>query len=252
MCIAFLFIGDEDFPTLICNNRDEYFVRPTLRGSISSENDSISYAPKDLEGGGTWIAVDQKMKQDQLKFAIVLNYDVYRDKYDYGSYDERSLKSRGKLVQHFINPTNTATIVEETEEVRNNMSAKEYAEYIFQNRYSYRPFNLIVSDSVSGTYYVSWSKAQLEVHSLLPGQLYGITNGYMYGEWEKVEQGKMALERIIRSGRYDAKALVACLQEGYEVNDSMTSHSYHNANNSNSNNDSESGIIVSTDNVYTI
>ena len=73
MCIIFIIVGDNTHPTIIGNNRDEYFIRPTKRGQYFDSADQ--YYLVDIEDGGSWLAFD-KLSTNQLRFAIVLNLDV--------------------------------------------------------------------------------------------------------------------------------------------------------------------------------
>jgi uncharacterized protein with NRDE domain len=147
MCILFLLVGDESRPTLICNNRDEYFNRPTTRGTLNFTN--FSYTPKDLEGGGTWLSVTGLRGGSEFRFAVVLNLHDWREREVNTIRPVRCAKrfitragglSRGLLTKNFT----------ENADIR----AIDYAKTIFKNRDKYHPFNLVVSDS-SGTFYVS-------------------------------------------------------------------------------------------------
>jgi uncharacterized protein with NRDE domain len=200
MCILFLYIGDENNPTIICNNRDEYYARATSRGAlVTNYNEgkdeenfpySCSYAPKDLVGGGTWLQFDKIAHPNKpLRYAIVLNFHHWRE---YNAFsivlnalnpNMAKLRSRGKLVSEFMNHL--------------NITAKDYAEEIFRTRSSYRPFNLIVSDASDQTYYISSSIKQTEVRRLLPGQIYGVTNGYIDDTWEKITCGKEMVQELV-------------------------------------------------------
>jgi uncharacterized protein with NRDE domain len=205
MCILYLLIGNDNYPTLICNNRDEYFTRPTQRGSVSRRVDQrndesvdmgrdehYSYSPKDLLGGGSWIQFDNiSHRTKELRFAVVLNFHHWRE-YTIWSFltlsyriNMSKLKSRGKLVSQFIE--------------NSTITAKEYADLIFTTRGEYRPFNLIVSDGSDETYYISSSSQQLEIRKLHSGELYGITNGYIDDPWEKVLFGKELMQDVLSS-----------------------------------------------------
>ncbi len=57
MCILLIIVGDATHPTIIGNNRDEYFDRPTKRGQYFESVDQ--YYPVDIEGSGSWLGFDQ-------------------------------------------------------------------------------------------------------------------------------------------------------------------------------------------------
>eukprot|EP01040_Poterioochromonas_malhamensis_P005930 gene5930-6375_t len=205
MCILLLYTGDETTPTVICNNRDEYYTRATNRGSLFTHSVSInegeeseyySYAPKDLQGGGSWLHFDHLCHPNKpLRYAVVLNFHHWRE-YSVFSYltnhwqtDITKLASRGKLVSNFMND--------------NTISAKDYAEKIYHERMNYRPFNLIVSDSNDNTYYISSSLQQTSVRKLSSGHLYGFSNGYMEDSWDKVINGKIMIQNILNQSLPD-------------------------------------------------
>lgn len=189
MCILFLLVGDSSRPTLICNNRDEYFGRKTVRGDFDAKG--FQYSPLDVEGGGTWLSasgLDQS--EDSFRYAVVLNYQNWRDSHPFCSTGEKdagishaNLKSRGLLIKNFMGDL--------------TCSAKTYANIMFKDRALYRPFNLIVSDK-SGTFYVSSSRQQKgRPEQLQAGRLYGISNGYMHDAWEKANVGRLLIGKAL-------------------------------------------------------
>jgi uncharacterized protein with NRDE domain len=189
MCILFLLVGDESRPTLICNNRDEYFNRPTTRGTLNFTD--FSYTPKDLEGGGTWLSVTGLRGGSEFRFAVVLNLHDWREREVNTIRPVRCAKrfitragglSRGLLTKNFT----------ENADIR----AIDYAKTIFKNRDKYHPFNLVVSDS-SGTFYVSSSLRQNDVERLHPGRLYALANGYLHDTWDKTSIGKYFVEQAL-------------------------------------------------------
>lgn len=187
MCILFFIVGDETHPTIICSNRDEYYMRPTQRGRLVSEN---RYMPQDLEQGGTWLVFDQLGSDDEsLKFAIVLNYHDWRDDLELVDRDLSVCKTRGRLVTDFVD---------------GHQSASDYATSIYAHRDQYRPFNLIVSDA-SGTFYISCSKEQDQgPEKLRSGHFYGISNGFMWGAWQKVTLGLRNLSSVLSNTNMDS------------------------------------------------
>jgi uncharacterized protein with NRDE domain len=190
MCILFLLVGDNTRPTLICNNRDEYFDRKTVRGNVDQDGDA--YAPLDVEGGGSWIFTDGLSgKKSGMRYSIVLNFHHWREKYPFGPNPlprrkilMTSLRSRGHLAKNFMNST-----------YRN---AEDYARFVYSERSLYRPFNLVVSDS-SGTYYISSSLQQQMQERLIPGRLYAISNGYLHDAWDKTNIGKYFIDLALVS-----------------------------------------------------
>ena len=205
MCILFILVGDNTRTTIICNNRDEYFQRSTQRGILDAENGT--YSPTDNEGGGTWLSFgrlngNDRSRSSSLRFAVVLNLHDWRSFQEEEFYAERSsdtdpknLLSRGLLIKDFMS--------EEAQE--GGLTARAYAADVFSRRSQYRPFNLVVGDE-SGTFYVTAYPLQLQPERLVPGKLYGITNGPLHCPWEKVEAGidqvASALLRILPGEEY--------------------------------------------------
>ena len=67
MCLIVLGIdAHADYPLIILANRDEFYNRPTK--SLSLWPDTDFYAGKDLQAGGTWLAVSKNGK-----FAAITN-----------------------------------------------------------------------------------------------------------------------------------------------------------------------------------
>ena len=129
MCILFLLIGDECHPTIVCNNRDEYLSRSTVRGSLIHNGNT--YCPVDKVGGGSWISFSG-LNENRLKFAVVLNYHYWRQPNVVPIMNEEVLKSRGLLIKNFM---------------ENSIESLTYAQSIYDSRAEYRPFNLIVGMS---------------------------------------------------------------------------------------------------------
>lgn len=126
MCILFLIIGDDRSPTVICNNRDEYLARSTVRGCLIENGNT--YCPVDQVGGGSWLSFSG-LKENRLKFAVVLNYHYWRQANVLPITNEEELKSRGLLIKNFMEGT---------------LDSLSYAKIVHETRAEYRPFNLVV------------------------------------------------------------------------------------------------------------
>eukprot|EP01033_Poteriospumella_lacustris_P006724 gene6724-4848_t len=181
MCIFFFVVGDAHHPTILCNNRDEYFARQTARGNFYRDEQRnevdltrfplnehhTPYVPYDLEAG------------------VVLNLDNYSVPTELPL---AQLRSRGGLVRQFLqlDPDGHTT-------------AQVYTQDIYAQRHQFRPFNLIVSDGYGHAYYVTSSVFQRNgPERLEPGRLYGISNGYLHDHsWEKVQLGRALLSGLV-------------------------------------------------------
>lgn len=127
MCILFIIIGSYDFPTVIGNNRDEYFDRQTMRGQFHPS--SNAYYPLDCVGGGSWLRFEN-LSSGLCRFAIVLNLDVGME--TISRHSDNELLSRGLLVKNYFD--------------QSELSARQYIDIVFATTMNYRPFNLIVGD----------------------------------------------------------------------------------------------------------
>lgn len=193
MCILFLLVGDATKPTILCSNRDEYFDRRTTRGTLDQNRNC--YAPRDEEGGGSWIMADGLAPDsNDFKYSVVLNLHYWRERYPFVPPPEigvpvpktramSTLRSRGLLTKNFMN--------------QKDILASIYAKSVYHDRSKYRPFNLIVSDA-SGTYYISSSVYQTDgPEKLIPGRLYSVTNGYLHSNWDKTSIGKYFIDMAL-------------------------------------------------------
>src|SRR5690606_4933502 len=68
MCIAYLSLGNPDWPLLIAANRDEFHARPARAAGPWPETPQL-IAGLDLRGGGTWIGATAAGR-----FALLTNY----------------------------------------------------------------------------------------------------------------------------------------------------------------------------------
>ena len=188
MCLLVILTPSLTSPLIICNNRDEYFIRPTSRGSVSED---CCYFPTDEEKGGSWICLSGKLG----RFAVVLNFHSWR-------YDIRDpvgpLLSRGLLTTEFINAPE-------------QVNAEDYATCICKS--SYRHFNLILGDS-TGVFFLTSVDDERPLR-MVPGHWFGISNGRL-GEWEKVRLSTKYISEYVESSEINNK--LACLS----VNEAST------------------------------
>jgi hypothetical protein len=70
MCILFLYVGTENNPTIIANNRDEYFSRATNRGVFST-----NYPPQ-----GQVNDEENDEEKDDIDFRVHRQRSAYHDK----------------------------------------------------------------------------------------------------------------------------------------------------------------------------
>tara|TARA_B100000029_G_scaffold387489_1_gene383515 strand:- start:29 stop:796 length:768 start_codon:yes stop_codon:yes gene_type:complete len=116
---------------ILAANRDEYYERLT-KNMYWWEPEEI-LAGKDLQAGGTWLAVSK-----DGRFAVLTNYKEFAN-------GKESLKSRGELVSNFI--------------TSKGVSSKEYLENIKERNYA--GFNLLLGDK-EGIHYISNRSEEIE------------------------------------------------------------------------------------------
>mmetsp|Transcript_7511 Transcript_7511/g.27422 ORF Transcript_7511/g.27422 Transcript_7511/m.27422 type:complete len:380 (-) Transcript_7511:2376-3515(-) len=221
MCVAFIAIDDTH--VVVAFNRDERLARETLAVHAFAGEDII--AGKDCEGGGTWLGVNKNTGA----FALLTNARVIGhgdgarerehddDDYDYardcaggtsrmdveGEDDDdddacASLKyrTRGELVTDYLRA--------ECECI------ETYAKEVFERRFSYDAFNLILGDNRGAAYYVGNRGEANHVGpmQLAPGKVYGLANDTLDSPgWVKVDNGKAAMEKILAERRAAAPTL---------------------------------------------
>jgi len=163
MCILFLAINQHpEYPVVICANRDEFHARPT-KAMHYWPNEDI-YAGKDLQAGGTWLAI-----KEDLNFAALTNYRL-------GNQTQSAKLSRGALV---VNAVTHST--QQTEQILETTSE------------NYAGFNLIYGNLPNLKYFDSVQKH----HANIPSGFHSLCNGAMDDIWPKMAQGQQALEQYI-------------------------------------------------------
>ncbi len=125
---------------ILAANRDEYYERPTKNMHWWGPEEIL--AGKDLQAGGTWLAVS-----NDGRFAVLTNFKELAN-------GEESLKSRGELISNYI--------------TSKGVSSKEYLENIKERNYA--GFNLLLGDK-EGIHYISNRSEGIEklesgIHSL--------------------------------------------------------------------------------------
>ena len=125
---------------ILAANRDEYYERPTKNMHWWEPEEIL--AGKDLQAGGTWLAVS-----NDGRFAVLTNFKELAN-------GKESLKSRGELISNYI--------------TSKGVSSKEYLENIKKRNYA--GFNLLLGDK-EGIHYISNRSEGIEklesgIHSL--------------------------------------------------------------------------------------
>lgn len=142
---------------VIAANRDEFHERPALPLAPWPEPDLI-LGGRDLQAGGTWLAVDHKRR-----VGVVTNFrDLQRP--------APGAPSRGDLIPGFL---------------RQDAPPGEYLSALEANAARYSGFNLLLADDQE-LWYAS-NRATPFARPLLPG-VYGLSNWFLDTPWPKLER----------------------------------------------------------------
>lgn len=169
MCLIFFAVDVLDnAPICMLANRDEFYSRPTER--MHWWHDMPILAGKDLQAGGTWMAIGKNGK-----IAAVTNY---------------------RNPEH-INPAAPSRGMIPVEAVMSDLSGRET---ILQFKDTWKVcngFNLILHDG-EATYW--YSNIKDEIVRLEKG-IYGLSNAFLDSPWPKVVNGKAAFGEWLISGK---------------------------------------------------
>jgi len=150
---------------ILAANRDEYYERPT-KNMHWWEAEGV-LAGKDLQAGGTWLAVS-----DDGRFAAITNYKELTS-------ERGDLKSRGELVSNYI--------------TSKEVSSKEYLESIKGTNYA--GFNLLLGDK-EGIHYIS--NRSEEVDKLEPG-IHAVGNLLLNSQTKKSIKVKNQFKELLQT-----------------------------------------------------
>jgi len=166
MCLILLaWRAHPDYPLILAANRDEFFSRPTRIAEPWAEAPG-TIAGRDLEKGGTWLAVSARGR-----LAAVTNY---RD----GTAPKSETRSRGLLVSDFV---------------ASDLAPAAFLSRLQEQAVSYQGFNLLVAADGVLLHYASPGR---RVTPVTPG-VHGLSNHLLDTPWPKVERGKAALHRLL-------------------------------------------------------
>ena len=158
MCVlAFAWKTDPEYPLIFVSNRDEYHSRPSK--SLERWPYTNIYAPRDLEGGGTWLGFTA-----DGRWAAITNF---RD----ATKQPKKPISRGTLVKDFL---------------LSSASPKQYAEEISHKVQTFNGFNLLVGD-IGSIEYISNRRESNHVSSetLTEPGIYTLSNHLLNTPWPK-------------------------------------------------------------------
>ena len=163
---------------ILAANRDEYYERPTK--SMHWWEPEKILAGKDLQAGGTWLAVS-----DDGRFAAITNYkELVNGKVD--------LKTRGELVSNYI--------------TSKGLSSLDYLENI--KGINYAGFNLLLGDK-EGIHY--FSNRTEEIDKLEPG-IHAVGNLLLNSQTKKSIKVKNQFKELLQTNP-DEDALLEFMKD---------------------------------------
>jgi len=151
----------------LLSNRDEFYARPT-RSIHYWEESSLIMGGKDLQEGGTWLAVDQS-----ARFGVITNF---RDP----TLHKEGMRSRGWIIREFLMSKDTPEQAIE----KLSLSADQF-----------NPYTVILGDHRG---VLLFNNVNRETVALSAG-LHGLSNHFYHTEWFKVSRLK-SLYQEIKSG----------------------------------------------------
>jgi uncharacterized protein with NRDE domain len=175
-------------PLTLIANRDEFYERPTL--PLHRWPGKGITAGKDLQGGGTWLGVN-----DKGWMAALTNYRT-------PAAQRLDTPSRGELVSAFLAGTNTAM---------------DYANQLAARAADYNAFNLLLYD---GSDLVGIESRHALVKRLQPG--FGVvSNADFQTPWPKALTLLEGLQQELQAGPLDHHGLAALLRDETLVADDL-------------------------------
>lgn len=166
-------------------NRDEFFQRPT-QSLHHWPAPAELWAGKDLQQGGTWLAVNR-----DGGFAALTNIRRL-------GVERPQQISRGVLVKMGLDILQASAHYEQTpDDAILSLSIDKALDGFNQiQAEQYAPFNLVVGDRQRlfyiNNYQLEQDGYQLDCRALAPG-LYGLSNAHLDSEWPKLSAAKQAL-----------------------------------------------------------
>ncbi|MBV6273687.1 NRDE family protein [Alcaligenaceae bacterium CGII-47] len=166
MCIAYLALGDPQWPIFIAANRDEYHARPSTPAAPWPDHPLI-IAGLDIQAGGTWLGLGA-----HGRFALLTNYRE-------PGHQILQAPSRGALVRDFLLSAQTPG---------------SYAQITHISGLAYNGFNLIVG-APGEAFYVGNRSAQTEATMITPGR-HVLSNHLLDTPWPKASRLRHALDAL--------------------------------------------------------
>jgi uncharacterized protein with NRDE domain len=180
VCLLVLAVRQHvEHPIILAGNRDEFHARRASAAQWWDDRPEV-LGGRDLEAGGTWLALHRNGR-----FATVTNYREAQP-------EPSQRRSRGLLVTGYL---------------ESKLSPLAYLESL--DAEAYAGFNLLVGDA---EYVAYFSNRGGDARELTAG-VYGLSNGLLDDDWEKVLRSKRAFDRLLRDDAVTHAALFELLND---------------------------------------
>jgi uncharacterized protein with NRDE domain len=167
MCTIFLAHQvNPKYKLIMLSNRDEFYERRTAQASWW-ENGKI-FGGRDLKDLGTWLGITR-----DGRISTLTNFREVPG-------NQEPLQSRGMIVSQYL---------------ESHVSAPKYLEDLKNNKNQYNGFNLLCG-TVDQIFYLTNKKS--DIIPLSQG-VHGLSNGYLNEPWFKVERGRDAFGKLVKS-----------------------------------------------------
>lgn len=168
MCLlAFAWQVDEDYPLVVCANRDEFLSRPTQPAHFWQDHPHI-FAGRDLQGGGSWMGISR-----YGRFAAVTNIRNPAD-------NRENAPSRGDLVSRFL---------------QQDIPALDYCIEMNPGADAYNGFNLLLFDGASLVYHSN----RIDHPRFLEPGVYAVSNTTLGISWPKTSSAAQKMKQWMTS-----------------------------------------------------
>lgn len=157
-------------------NRDEFYDRPASPAAPWPENPKV-FGGRDLQAGGTWMAVAQEGPRGP-KFAAITNIRAPGER-------RSDAPTRGNLVAAYL---------------AGDMTAEAYVDGLRGTTAGYNGFNLVVGDREKLIWFSNRAENDSRNGQELEPGIYGISNGLLDEPWPKVVRTKAQFASLLCQG----------------------------------------------------
>ena len=191
MCLlVFAWNHHPRYRLIFAGNRDEFHDRPAVPMGWWEDRPQI-LGGRDLQAGGTWLAVSRRGR-----FGVVTNFrDLQRP--------VPGAPSRGSLITNYLS---------------GEAGARGYMNELSATANQYGGFNLLLADEHAMVY---GSNRSAEFSRVLPSGVHGLSNHLLNTPWPKLELTRRRFEDLIRADQPSGAAFFEMLADRTPVPDDL-------------------------------